>query len=102
MRVTILSLCNLACLLAIPFFLFQGISVLAEAPLFACLLIFIGFPICVGLAIVFDYVRGKIDSEEMPPELKKIPCSDPRSKKQDYRVSDLSGTPWEKNQNNRN
>jgi hypothetical protein len=49
------------------------------------------------LAIVFDFVREKIEDEE-PSASEKVrvdPSGDPR-RKQEYRISDLAGTPWEK------
>ena len=84
MRTNVLAFCNLLCLLAMPGFLILGLLTFSESIVLGCLLIFMALPVCLGLSIVFDYVREQIDQDDSQL-LKKTPVDPTKHprKKQD-------------------
>jgi hypothetical protein len=63
------------------------------SPLLSLAAIFIGCPVSLALAIVFDHVRDQID----PSDPLAIDHQEGSTPARSPRVSDLAGTPWAKN-----
>jgi hypothetical protein len=95
----ILAINSLICLILSPVFFLFGIIKLFEEPVSGLVSAFVVAPLMAGLAIVFDHVREQLEkTREDDRPLKRIssPNAGGSGAKEEFRISDLAGTPWEK------